>query len=308
MGIRRHIPNALTCCNLLCGCLAVICSSNALVALLFVLLAAFFDFFDGMAARSLKSYSAIGKDLDSLADMVSFGVAPAIVGYKHILGLGIKAFGYDQPLSVYFFRNWWPADYIANQPAMKIHTDGAFLPLSGGNITLFLIALMLPLFIAVFSALRLAKFNNDTRQRDNFIGLATPACALFYISLLFYLYELLIAKNLHWNNGNVDLRIDPDGILSNPALSWVYWLPAIIVPVLCWLLVSEIPMFSMKFRNLSWQDNKVRYIFLLIAFVEIVMTIIGGFPFAGCLCAIIATYIVLNFLMLAFRRKSPSRV
>ena len=181
MGIRRHIPNALTCCNLLCGCLAVICSSNALVALLFVLLAAFFDFFDGMAARSLKSYSAIGKDLDSLADMVSFGVAPAIVGYKHILGLGIKAFGYDQPLSVYFFRNWWPADYIANQPAMKIHTDGAFLPLSGGNITLFLIALMLPLFIAVFSALRLAKFNNDTRQRDNFIGLATPACAIFYI-------------------------------------------------------------------------------------------------------------------------------
>ncbi|MBR4802114.1 MAG: CDP-alcohol phosphatidyltransferase family protein [Bacteroidales bacterium] len=298
MGIRKHIPNALTCCNLLCGCLAVICSSNPVAPLPFVLLAAFFDFFDGLAARSLKAYSQIGKDLDSLADMVSFGVAPAIVGYKYILGLGVKAFGYDQPLSVYFLRNWWPADYIANQPAMKIQADGAFLPLSGGNFTLYLIALMLPLFIAVFSALRLAKFNNDTRQRDNFIGLATPACAIFYISLFLALYPELTHRYYLFT---------ADQGYPNPALWVTNWLPAIIVPVLCWLLVSEIPMFSMKFRNLSWQDNKVRYIFLLITLVEIVMTIMGAFPFAGCLCAIILTYIILNFLLLAFRRKS-SRV
>ena len=279
--------------------MAVISSSNPVAPLLPVLLAAFFDFFDGLAARSLKAYSQIGKDLDSLADMVSFGVAPAIVGYKYILGLGVKAFGYDQPLLVYFFRNWWPAEYLANQPAMKIQTEGAFLPLDGGNITLFLIALMLPLFIAVFSALRLAKFNNDTRQRDNFIGLATPACAIFYISLIWALYLNLTHRYFLFT---VD-QGDPQGY-ANPALWVTNWLPAIIVPVLCWLLVSGIPMFSMKFRNLSWQDNKVRYIFLLIAVVEIVMTIIGGFPFAGCLCAIILTYIILNFLLLAFRRKS----
>ena len=301
MGIRKHIPNALTCCNLLCGCLAIICSSNPLAPLLFVLLAAFFDFFDGLAARSLKAYTPVGKDLDSLADMVSFGVAPAIVGYKYILGLGIQAFGYDQPLSVYFFRNWWPVDYIANQPAMKIQADGAFLPLSGGNITLFLMALMLPLFIAVFSALRLAKFNNDTRQRDNFIGLATPACAIFYISLIWALYSELTHRYFLFTAD----QGDPQGY-SNPALWVTNWIPVIIVPVLCWLLVSEIPMFSMKFRNLSWQDNKVRYIFLLIALVEILMTIVGGFPFSACLCAIIATYIILNILMLAFRRKSLS--
>ena len=298
MGIRKHIPNALTCCNLLCGCLAIICSSNPLPPLLFVLLAAFFDFFDGLAARSLKSYSAIGKDLDSLADMVSFGVAPAIVGYRYILGLGVKAFGYDQPLSVYFFRNWWPAEYLANQPAMKIQADGAFLPLSGGNITLFLIALMLPLFIAVFSALRLAKFNNDTRQRDNFIGLATPACAIFFISLIWAFYPELTHRYYLFMAD----QGDPQGY-PNPALWVTSWLPAILVPVLCWLLVSEIPMFSMKFRNLSWQDNKTRYIFLLIALVEIVMCVIGEVSFAGCLCAIIATYILLNILMLAFRRK-----
>lgn len=298
MGIRKHIPNALTCCNLLCGCLAIICSSNPLAPLLFVLLAAFFDFFDGLAARSLKAYTPVGKDLDSLADMVSFGVAPAIVGYKYILGLGIKAFGYDQPLSVYFFRNWWPVDYIANQPAMKIPADGAFLPLSGGNITLFLIALMLPLFIAVFSALRLAKFNNDTRQRDNFIGLATPACAIFYISLIWALYLELTHRYFLFT---ID-QGDPQGY-PNPALWVTNWLPAVIVPVLCWLLVSEIPMFSMKFKNLSWPDNRDRYIFLMIVAVEIIMAIVGRFSFPALLVAVITTYIIINLLMLAFRKK-----
>jgi len=298
MGIKKHIPNALTCCNLLCGCLAIICSSNPLAPLLFVLLAAFFDFFDGLAARSLKAYTPVGKDLDSLADMVSFGVAPAIVGYKYILGLGIKAFGYDQPLSVYFFRNWWPVDYIANQPAMKIQVDGAFLPLSGGNITLFLIALILPLFIAVFSALRLAKFNNDTRQRDNFIGLATPACAIFYISLIWALYLELTHRYFLFTAD----QGDPQGY-PNPALWVTNWLPAVIVPVLCWLLVSEIPMFSMKFRNLSWADNRDRFIFLLIVAVEIVMAIVGGFSFPALLVAVITTYIIINLLMLAFRKK-----
>lgn len=297
MGIRKHIPNALTCCNLLCGCLAIICSSNPLASLLFVLLAAFFDFVDGLAARSLKSYSAIGKDLDSLADMVSFGVAPALLGFSYVLGIGNKAFGYVTPAIVYFSKDFFPAEYVANQPAMKIQTEGAFLPLNGWNIALYLIAAALPLFIAVFSALRLAKFNNDTRQRDNFIGLATPACALLYISFITILYD------------NVTHRytlFSMDQGYSNPALWWWNWIPAIIVPLLCWLLVSEIPMFSMKFRNLSWQDNKVRYIFLLIALVEILMTIVGGFTFAGCLCAIIVTYIILNFLMLAFRRKAIS--
>ncbi|MBP5517709.1 MAG: CDP-alcohol phosphatidyltransferase family protein [Bacteroidales bacterium] len=298
MGIKKHIPNALTCCNLLCGCLAIICSSNPLAPLLFVLLAAFFDFFDGLAARSLKAYTPVGKDLDSLADMVSFGVAPAIVGYKYILGLGIKAFGYDQPLSVYFFRNWWPVDYIANQPAMKIQADGAFLPLSGGNITLFLIALMLPLFIAVFSALRLAKFNNDTRQRDNFIGLATPACAIFYISLIWALYLELTHRYFLFTAD----QGDPQGY-PNPALWVTNWLPAVIVPVLCWLLVSEIPMFSMKFRNLSWADNRDRFIFLLIVAVEIVMAIVGGFSFPALIVAVITTYIIINLLLLAFRKK-----
>lgn len=299
MGIRKHIPNALTCCNLLCGCLAIMCSHNALVALLFVLLAAFFDFSDGLAARSLKAYSPIGKDLDSLADMVSFGVAPAFVGVRYIQGLSVKVFGYDQPLMFYFFKDSFSADYISNQPVMKIQWDGAFLPLNGGNIALYLIATALPLFIAVFSALRLAKFNNDSRQRDNFIGLATPACAIFYISLILALYTKFTYR--YWLFTSLEAY-------PNPAL-WIHnWTPAIIVPVLCWLLVSEIPMFSMKFRNLSWQDNRTRYIFLMIALVEAVMCVIGEIPVAACLCAIIATYILINILIFCFRSNSPSRV
>ena len=253
MGIRKHIPNALTCCNLLCGCMAIYLHNEALVALLFVLLAAMFDFLDGLAARSLKAYSPIGKDLDSLADMVSFGVAPAFVG----LGFMSKVF-----TTTCFGDTYWIARFI-------------------------------PLLIAVFSALRLAKFNNDKRQTENFRGLATPACALLYISLVAILRISLLSRELEWMRDKA----------QNPAFDWIYWLPAIVVPVLCWLLVSEIPMFSMKFRNLSWPDNRDRYIFLMIVAVEIVMAIVGGFSFPALIVAVITTYIIINLLMLAFPKK-----
>lgn len=227
--------------------MAIILSSAPSAALMFVLLAAVFDFFDGLAARALKAYSPLGKDLDSLADMVSFGVAPAIVGYSYMTRLAGICFG-----------------------------DTFWLPL-------------LPLLIAVFSALRLAKFNNDTRQSENFIGLATPACAILYISLAAVLSD---SETI---------------ILQSTSKAWYFWLPAILVPVLCWLLVSEIPMFSMKLKNLSWADNRTRFIFLMIVAVEIAMAIIGGISFQALIVAVITTYIIINFLLLVFRRKPVSR-
>ena len=272
MGIRKHIPNSLTCCNLLCGCMAIICALGGHfdATLMFVLWAAIFDFFDGLAARALKSYSPIGKDLDSLSDMVSFGVAPAVLGFAY---------------------------------SFKYFSDSLELRVSGPYVLWVIVLCLVPLFIAVFSALRLAKFNNDKRQTENFIGLATPACAIFYIALI-----CLFASEYHeWNDSLVGQAKNLGINRSESSQPWYFYTPVFIVPVLCWLLVSEIPMFSMKFRNLSWQDNKTRYIFLLIALVEIVMCVIGGFPFAGCLCAIIATYILLNILLLCFRRKSLSR-
>ena len=227
--------------------MAIILSSAHSAALLFVLLAALFDFFDGLAARALKAYSPLGKDLDSLADMVSFGVAPAIVGYSYMTRIAGNYFG----------DKFWIS--------------------------------LLPLFIAVFSALRLAKFNNDKRQSENFIGLATPACAILYISLAAMLSD---SETI---------------ILQSTSKAWYFWLPAILVPVLCWLLVSEIPMFSMKLKNLSWADNRTRFIFLMIVAVEIAMAIIGGISFQALIVAVITTYIIINLLLLLVASGKPSR-
>lgn len=239
--MKKHIPNAITCCNLLCGVLAIVAAFQTgllVLSLLFVLMAAVFDFFDGFAARALKAYSPIGKELDSLADMVSFGVAPAIVGYQYAYSFG------------------------------EILAPKAVFP----------VVVVLPLFIAVFSALRLAKFNIDSRQSENFIGLATPACAILFISLTAYFSDTAITVNV-------------------VTLGWWYWIPIALVPILCFLLVSEIPMFSMKLKNLSFKDNRVRFIFLLIVIVEIAMAIIGHIH--GCLtvAVILGTYVVLNLII-----------
>ncbi len=233
--MKKHIPNAITCCNLLCGVLAIVAAFQTgllVLSLLFVLMAAVFDFFDGFAARALKAYSPIGKELDSLADMVSFGVAPALVGYV--------------------YANSFP--YVA----------------------------LLPLFIAVFSALRLAKFNIDSRQSENFIGLATPACAILFISLTAYFSDTAITVNV-------------------VTLGWRYWIPIALVPILCFLLVSEIPMFSMKLKNLSFKDNRERFIFLLIVIVEIAMAIIGNVHACLTIAVILSTYVVLNLLIYLFK-------
>ena len=133
MRIVKHIPNTITSTNLLCGVLGVICTLKGSLDTAFILMlaAAVCDFCDGLAARLLKAYSELGKQLDSLADMVSFGVLPSLMMYS----LMVQAQG----------DSW--ICYV-------------------------------PLLIAVFSALRLAKFNIDERQSDSFIGLATPACAI----------------------------------------------------------------------------------------------------------------------------------
>lgn len=147
MSIVRHIPNAITCLNLLCGCLAVIeaLSGNTLMASLLVILGAVFDFFDGFAARLFKVSSPIGKELDSLADVISFGLAPGIVIAAHL------GRSFNQTLSV---------GTLAETPL-----------------------LIVPFLIPIFSALRLAKFNVDERQALGFRGLPTPASALWCISV-----------------------------------------------------------------------------------------------------------------------------
>ncbi len=182
MQIIKHIPNTITSMNLLSGTLGVIFTLQGRIDIAFLLMlaAAVFDFFDGFAARMLKAYSDIGKELDSLADMISFGVLPAIMLHKTMCN-------------------------------------------SLGNS----IICYIPLILAVFSALRLAKFNIDERQHESFIGLATPAAAMICGSLSYYVY------------------FSPLSFLAKACLT--YWFLPVLAIVLSALLVSEIPMFAMKF-------------------------------------------------------------
>lgn len=197
--IKKHIPNFITCLNLFAGCLAIYYGfrGNYELVLLFVLLAAVFDFADGLAARLLHAYSPMGKELDSLADVISFGVAPGILVLSMLTQSNLP---------------YWVA------------FSGFIIP--------------------VFSALRLAKFNIDERQTSSFIGLPTPANALFWVGLGYSFSEILIA---------------------NP------WYILAFTVIFSGLLVSELPMFSLKFKSLNWKDNQVQYIFLIVSILLIAL-------------------------------------
>lgn len=233
MQIKKHLPNAVTCCNLLSGAAAVMLAAEGefRLAFLFILLGAIFDFFDGLTARALHVSSGIGKELDSLADCITFGLAPSVMLMQAIrLETGVSNYDWG----------WWSA---------------------------------VALLMAAFSALRLAKFNVDERQTSSFIGLATPANALFWASLLAAFPELA---------------------------SYAQWIPFALIAMMllsCWLLVSEIPFFSLKFKNLSWADNKERFIFLIGAAVLVVLVaVLGHVWVAGA--AVIIWYVIANCITL----------
>ena len=228
MALTRHIPNAITSMNLLCGVLGVICALEGMIAPAFglMVLGAVFDFCDGLAARLLQAYSPIGKELDSLADLVSFGVLPALMLYK-------------------------------------VQPDGA-------NVLLR----FLPLFIAVMSALRLAKFNVDERQAMDFIGLPTPSCAMVCGSLAYFLHL----------GGGV-----PDG--ASP------WLVAGISLVLGLLLVSEIPMFGMKIKKGHKLLDGKRTAFLILAATCILTMLILHKNWSLAILGVFSVYIIENLII-----------
>ena len=227
MKIVKHIPNTITSMNLICGALGVIAVFKGWLDTAFYLMlaGAVCDFCDGLAARALKAYSPMGKELDSLADMVTFGVAPAMIMYR-------------------------------------FQAEANFL-------------IYLPLLIAVFSGLRLAKFNIDTRQSENFIGLATPSCALICGSLIYASQTYSCVYNFLTANS--------------------YIVPMVSL-VLCYLLVCEIPMFSFKFKSLKWADNKARFSFLGIVAVLALAVAILGLNWSLIVLAVFVTYILVNVI------------
>ncbi len=225
--IIRHIPNFITSLNLLSGSIASLLAFEGylLYAAAFIILASVFDFFDGMSARLLKVSSPMGKELDSLSDLISFGFAPSVILYSLL-------------------------------KQIMFH-DIRFVDLHTINFSQILI-LVSPLLIAVFSGLRLAKFNVDERQTSSFVGLPTPANALLIASL-----PLILSSNNY-------------AYFHNLILNVYFLIPLIFIQ--SYLLVAEFPMFSFKFKNLKFSDNKIRYIFLIFAIAIIVIFKLAAIP------------------------------
>ena len=220
--MKKHIPNIITCCNLISGCIATYWAfqSEHQLALLFIVIGAAFDFCDGMTARLLHVSSPIGKELDSLADDITFGFAPSAIIF----------------------------DFLCQQ-----HIHHPLVP-------------FLAFIMAAFSALRLAKFNLDERQAMGFIGLPTPANALFW--------GALIVGGGDW--------------LSSSPL-YIYGMLALVF-VFSYLLVSEVPMFALKFKTWGWKGNEVTYIFVISSAVMLAALGIAG------IAVVILWYIILSAL------------
>jgi CDP-diacylglycerol---serine O-phosphatidyltransferase len=236
--IRSNIANYITSLNLLCGCIAVyyLFRGNFMAGVFLVLAAAAFDFADGFVARMLHVKSAIGTQLDSLADMISFGLVPGVAMFQ-LLTLSLQVWHFNLPSQIPF------------------------------------IAFLIPLL----SAWRLAKFNIDERQTDHFIGLPTPANALVIISFLPLVSRKFESPLFPWNDYLFYFLTHP-AVLISATIS------------LSFLLVSNLPLFAMKFKSFGWKENRIRYIFIAASLVLIILFYFVAVPF------IIILYIVLSII------------
>ena len=222
--IKKHIPNFITCLNLFSGCVAIYFAfkGNYQTAFIAILIAGLFDFLDGFAARMLHAYSPMGKELDSLADVISFGMAPGAIVFS----------------------------LLSNSAICE------WLPFVG-------------FLIPVFSGLRLAKFNIDERQTSSFIGLPVPANAIFWAGIV-YSFPVFLLGNL--------------------------WILLILIVLFSYFLISEIPMFSLKFKNIAWKNNQLQYIFLIGCIILLTVLQLNAFA------PIIGWYILLSIATSVFRK------
>lgn len=239
--MKKHIPNAITTLNLLCGCLAI---ANAFtgelyISSLLIFVGTIFDFMDGAAARLLKVSNPLGEQLDSLSDMVSFGLAPGIILFQYVNHLQAEN----------------PSDLI---------TSYSWLP-------------YLAFIIPVFSSFRLAKFNIDTRQTSSFIGLPTPANAGFFVFIVVIFFfpdfpQIIPTKDI----------VIP--IISNPLIMLGLGI------VFSFLLLAEIPMFSLKMKSLKWRGNELPFTFILLFFLFLALFSLVAFPLILLLYVLWSTF------------------
>ncbi len=287
MSVKKHIPNIITSGNLLCGCVATVLAfqGNLVWSAYAVGIAIVFDFFDGFAARMLGVSGEMGKQLDSLADMVTFGVVPGVLVY--------------QMLSV-----WVMKQSLANFEIVSILPFHGEVKDSAG----WMFALPFAGFIlTVFSAIRLAKFNIDVRQKDSFIGIPTPANAILVCSLPLMLdlhlpgllsgSSSLTPNPLHafgdlWKSGDALTGMFEGDSLHNFILN--PWFLITLTLVMSYLMVAELPLFALKFKSFKWTENKMRYSFLLISAVLLIIFRYIGIPIVILLYVVLS--IINNFL------------
>ena len=250
MDIKKHIPNAITAGNLFCGCIAIVTafSGDLVLSAYWVGIAAILDFFDGFAARLLKVSGEMGKQLDSLADMVTFGVVPGVVMFCLIAGIVNPQVLLVSSIQGSVYTHWEPyAGFI----------------------------------ITIFSCVRLAKFNIDTRQTTSFIGVPTPANTLFICSIpLINHFTPYVA-----------------GFEMNTITGNLYFLFSLTF-VMSYLLNAELPLFALKFKNFGWADNKIRYSFLIISVLLLILFQFIAIPF------IIFLYIGLSVVNNIFNKQN----
>jgi len=254
MTFKKHLPNLITLLNLLSGTIAVFFAvkEQLVLASFFVFLGIFFDFFDGLAARLLNVQGELGKQLDSLADVVTSGVVPGIVLF--------------QLISKALTKGSWNLKNVVNfKTPMWDHFN-----------TTFFIALI-GLIVTLAAAYRLAKFNIDERQTSSFIGLPTPAAALVVLSL-----PLILT----YSHNQFFINLIENG-----------WFLIGLAVLLSYLMNAEIPLFSLKFKDYTWKNNKIKFSYILITALLCVFLQFVAIPI------VIIVYVLLSFIDIKLKKK-----
>ena len=276
MSIIKQIPNFITCLNLVAGCFSIVYAANAefVLSSYCIFIAVLFDFLDGFTARLLNVQSDIGKQLDSLADMVTFGVAPGLLLYHFLTAItSVKSMLLD---------NTNLLTPLLNRPSFNLDDIFPF------------IAFLIP----VFAALRLAKFNIDVEQQFEFRGLASPGCALFIAGSLLFIAPIL---------SGLTTSIDVVGIDQNSIPTQLFDVMAYCVGFACLIVASlmlvPVRMFSFKFKNLRWKNNEIRFTFLALSSLLIIWAILMENIFVS-VPIIILLYLLLSVVKNLFTKKN----
>lgn len=279
--MKKHIPNIITLGNLTCGFLSIWASFNSGIfwlPSLFIFLGLFLDFFDGFFARILKVDGELGKQLDSLADLVTFGIAPGVIVYKlAILLIQIKVF----PLKVLVLTDLF--NWHLSRTDIYIHqlVDQA----ENGKGTVLIFCLALGVMVAISSALRLAKFNISTNQSDQFIGLPTPANAIFFASIPLFFEDVLFT------------------LVSSQGIAFSISIMTVLVTLFSILLNAKIPLIALKFKTFGWKGNEVRFIFLGLCLVTILLALLISNVFVA-VPIIILLYLIISIINNITKRKN----